>query len=205
VDGSSLDPFRYLEGTIEGNLIRECGGGIGVMMGSSVAILNNRIEATTSADGIFVSPGPQQDMPGCAACLIANNTIQESAANGMWLSWFVNGKVYNNVVVWSGNVGIWFDVGSSDNLVLDNVSGHNGQDGMLSHGTQNHFERNVLNQNGLWGLQIWGVDNVYRGNMGKGNSGAPAACFGVPATTDICDHTFTGTSPQTDNVMPTPV
>jgi hypothetical protein len=201
VDGTWIDPFMYLEGTIEDNLVRECGGGISVIYGSSVAILNNRIEAAMT-DGIFTSAGPIQDTPGCVACLIAGNTIQEAFSVGMWLSYFQNGKVYNNVVTWSGQQGIWFDQGSNDNLVLDNVSGHNGQDGILSHGNQNHFERNVLNMNGLWGLQIWGTDSVYRGNMGKGNAGVPAACFGVPATTDICDHTFTGTSPLTDNVMP---
>ena len=104
--------------------------------------------------------------------------------------------------VGSGQQGIWFDQGSNDNLVLDNASGHNGSDGILSHGSQNHFERNVLNQNGNWGLQIWGNSTTYRGNTGQSNSGVPAACFGFPSTADICDHSGTGTSPLTDNVMP---
>lgn len=205
VDGGTVDPFMYLEGTIEDNLIRECGGGIGVILGSSVAILNNRIEATTSADGIFVSPGPQQDIAGCAACLIANNTIQEAAASGMWLSWFQNGKIYNNVVTWSGAQGIWLDVGSDNNLVLDNNASGNITDGILANGGGNHFERNVLNINGSWGLEMWSSANTYRGNTGQGNSGVPPACFGFPATTDICDHTSASTSPMGDNVMPTPL
>jgi nitrous oxidase accessory protein NosD len=205
VDGSSVDPSMYLEGTIEGNLIRECGGGIGVMMGSSVAILNNRIEATTSADGIFVSPGPQQDLAGCAACIIANNTIQEAAANGMWLSWFQNSKVYNNVVTWSGAEGIWLDVASDNNLVLDNGSSANSANGILADGGGNHFERNVLNQNGNWGLEMSSSANTYRGNTGQGNGGVPAACGGAPATTDICDQVSASTSPLGDNVMPVPL
>jgi len=204
-DGTVIDPFIYVEGTIEDNLIRECGGGIAIMMGSSVAIINNRIEATTMADGIFTSAGAQQDVPGCVACLIAGNTIQESAASGMWLSYFQNGKVYNNVVTWSGQSGIWFDEGSDDNLVLDNVSGHNISDGILSNGNRNHFERNVLNRNGSWGLEIWGASSTYRGNTGQSNGGAPPMCFGAPSTTDICDHSGTGVSPLTDNVMPFPL
>jgi hypothetical protein len=204
-DGSALDPYMYVEGTIEDNLIRECGGGIGVMMGSSVAIINNRIEAPTMADGIFVSAGPQQDVPGCVACLIANNTIQEPPASGMWLSWFQYGKVYNNVVAWSGTQGIWFDTGSDHNLVLNNNSSGNGQNGILAHGGSNHFEGNVLNHNGLWGLEMWSPGNTYRGNTGQMNAGVPPACFGFPATTDICDHVSGSTSPLGDNVMPTPL
>jgi hypothetical protein len=175
------------------------------MLGSSVAILNNRIEAPTMADGIFISPGPQQDVPGCVGCLIAENTIQEAPASGMWLSMFQNGKVYNNVVTWSGTEGIWFDNGSSNNLVLNNNSSGNGQNGILVHGGANHFEGNVLNQNGLWGLQMWSASNTYRGNTGQGNGGVPPACFGLPATTDICDHVSGSTSPLGDNVMPIPL
>jgi len=209
VDGSSVDPFMYLEGTIEGNLIRECGGGISVMLGSSVAIINNRIEAPTAGNGIFISPGPQQEMPGCVACLIAENTIQEASANGIWLSWFQNGKVHNNVVTWSGGEGIWLDAGSDNNLVLDNVAGQNGSNGMLVDGSNNHLERNVLSQNGFaagMGFGLWirtGVSNTYRGNTGRANGGGP--CMGMPATTDICDDPSSSISPLTDNVMPFPL
>jgi parallel beta-helix repeat protein len=208
-DGTTIDPYIYVEGTIEDNLIRECGGGIAIFMGSSIAIINNRIEATTSADGIFISAGAQQDMPGCLACLIAENTIQEAAANGMWLSWFQNGKVYNNVVTWSGGEGIWLDQASDNNLVLDNVAGQNGSNGMLVDSNNNHLERNVLSQNGFaagagFGLYIRnGVSNTYRGNTGRANPGGP--CIGFPATTDICDDPAASTSPITDNVMPFPL
>jgi len=208
-DGTVIDPFIYVEGTIEDNLIRECGGGIAIMMGSSVAIINNRIEATTSADGIFISGGAQQDAPGCLACLIAENTIQEAAANGMWLSFFQNGKVYNNVVTWSGAEGIWLDESSDNNLILDNVAGQNGSNGMLVDSHNNHLERNVLSQNGFaagagFGLHIRnGISNTYRGNTGRANPGGP--CIGAPATPDICDDPAASTSPLTDNVMPFPL
>ena len=185
------------------------------MMGSSVAIINNRIEATTTADGIFTSAGAVQDIPGCVACLIAQNTIQEAAGSGMWLSYFENGKVYNNVITWSTNEGIWLDVGSNNNLVLDNSASSNGGNGLLVFGVRNHLERNVLNSNGFaaglgWGMYLIGGQNTYRGNTAQGNTGSAAACPGAPATTDFCDATGgANTSPFNqppaligDNLMP---
>jgi hypothetical protein len=215
-DGTLVDPVMYVEGTIEDNLVRECGGGIAVFAGSSVAIINNRIEATTSADGIFISPGPQQDIPGCAACLIAENTIQEAAANGMWLSFLTGSKIHNNVVIYSGAEGIWLDVGSDTNLVLDNVVSFSGGNGLLVDSFLNHLERNLLNSNGLatgmgWGMWLRnGGQNTYRGNTAQGNVGPPAACPGFPATTDFCNTGPANVSPLNqpptlagDNLMPT--
>jgi hypothetical protein len=215
-DGTLVDPVMYVEGTIEDNLVRECGGGISVYAGSSVAITNNRIEATTSADGIFISPGPQQDIPGCAACLIAENTIQEASASGMWLSFLTGSKIHNNVVIYSGAEGIWLDVGSDTNLVLDNVVSFSGGNGLLVDSFLNHLERNLLNSNGVaaglgWGMYLrGGGQNTYRGNTAQGNVGFPAACPGIPATTDFCDTGPANVSPLNqpptlagDNLMPT--
>jgi parallel beta-helix repeat protein len=214
VDGSFVDPSLPTSGTIEDNLVRQCFRGINLFFGSSVMMQNNRIEACPG-DGIFVSPGPTGALYGCIACIIAENTIQESGAIGMWLSHFEASKVYNNTVTFSGAEGIWLDVLSDDNLVLDNVSSQNGANGLLVDSNQNHLERNVLNTNGLfappaWGMHLRGFANTYRGNTALGNAGNPALCPGFPATTDFCDATGgANTSPLNqpptlagDNLMP---
>jgi hypothetical protein len=151
---------------------------------------------------------------GCVACIVAENTIQESFDNGMWLSFFRVGTVYNNTVVLSGNEGIFIDVLSDDNLVLDNVSGQNGANGIYVGSNRNHVERNVLNGNGgptgLFGLYLAGFSNTYRGNTAQGNAGIPPACPSALATTDFCDATGgANTSPLNqpptlagDNLMP---
>ncbi len=207
VDGS-LGPARtFVEGSIEDNLIRECGRGIRLQDGSSVGIINNRIELTMQGDGIFTSPGPT-GFVGCLACLVKNNTIQEAAASGMWLSHFEASKVYNNVVTFSGQEGIYFDILSQDNLILDNVSSQTGANGMLVDSPTNHIERNVLNTNGTggalpaFGLFLRAAGNTYRGNTAQGNPGPPGGCPGAPATPDFCDGTGGANNSPIDNFMP---
>jgi parallel beta-helix repeat protein len=206
-DGFWIDPAIPTEGTIEDNVIRECGGGVGILNGSTVGIKDNRIE-TLQASGIFID--------SCAGCLIEGNTIDEATGQGMELMVFAGGKIYNNVA--TGSVqghGIWLQEGSDDNLVLNNVCSRNGNNGLLIDSSQNHVEGNVLNSNGLaglnsWGLYFGGAGNVYRGNMARGNPGPGAACPGFPATTDFCDATGgLNTSPLNqpptlvgDNLMP---
>ncbi len=207
VDGSLGAARTFVEGSIEDNLIRECGRGIRLQDGSSVGIINNRIELTLQGDGIFTSPGPA-GFVGCLACLVKNNTIQEAAANGMWLSHFEASKVYNNVVTFSGAEGIYFDVLSQDNLILDNVSSQNGNNGMFVDSPQNHIERNVLNTNGMggalpaYGLWLNGARNTYRGNTAQGNPGPAGGCPGAPATNDFCDATGGANNSPIDNFMP---
>jgi parallel beta-helix repeat protein len=219
IDGTWIDPFTVVDGTIEGNLIRECSRGITLYYGSSVAIRNNRIEAPFG-DGIFISPGPNDVDAGCVACLITENTIEEAENNGMWLSFFEGGKVHNNAVTRSGSEGIFLDWMSRDNLLLDNVVTRSGANGMMIQSDFNHVERNVLNENGIGGLvPAWGlyffqgaVGNTYRGNTAQGNPGPPGACPGFPATTDFCDGSGgANTSPFAamglggDNLMPGPL
>jgi nitrous oxidase accessory protein NosD len=217
VDGTWVDPFTVVDGTIEGNLIRECFRGVTLYYGSSVAITDNRIEATFG-DGIFISPGPHDVDSGCVACLIRENTIEEAQGNGMWLSYFEGGKVHNNAVTRSQAEGIWLDWMSRDNLLLDNVVTRSGSNGLIIQSDFNHVERNVLNENGWmgggWGLFFsqGAVGNTYRGNTAQGNPGPPAACPGFPATTDFCDASGgANTSPFAavglggDNLMPGPL
>lgn len=194
LDGSLGDPRTFVEGTVQDNLIRDCGVGIQLQDGSSVGMINNRIEKTLQGDGIFTTPGAD-GFVGCLACLLKNNTIQEAAASGMWLTHFEASKVYNNVVTFSGAEGIYLDILSQDNLILDNVSGQNGANGMLIDSPANHIERNVLNTNGTagafpaYGLRLNSPANTYRGNTAQGNPGPPGLCPGAPATTDFCDAT----------------
>jgi hypothetical protein len=217
VDGTWIDPFTVVEGTIEDNLMRECFRGVTLYYGSSVAIRNNRIEATWG-DGIFISPGPNDVDTGCVACLIIENTIQEAQGNGMWLSYFEGGKVHNNAVTRCGAEGIFIDFLSRDNLILDNVVTRSGSNGLIIQSDFNHVERNVLNENGWfgagWGLYFFqgAVGNTYRGNTAQGNAGPAAACPGFPATFDFCDGSGgANTSPFAamgfggDNLMPGPL
>jgi parallel beta-helix repeat protein len=206
-DGFWVDPAIPTEGTIEDNLIRECGGGIGVLNGSSVGIKDNRIE-NLQASGIFSD--------NCTGCLIEGNTIEEATGHGMELMVFSGGKIYNNVTTRSvQGHGIWLQEASDDNLVLNNVCSRNGNNGLLIDSSQNHVEGNVLNSNGLAGLNSWGLyfngaANIYRGNTARGNPGPAAACPGFPATTDFCDvtgglNTSPFNQPPTlvgDNLMP---
>jgi len=217
VDGTWIDPFVLADGVIEDNLLREAARGVTLYYGSSVAIRNNRIERMFG-DGVFVSPGPNNADTGCVACLIVENTIQESEANGMWLSYFEGGKVYNNAVTRCFAEGIFVDFLSRDNLLLDNVVTRSGSNGMIIQSDFNHVERNVLNENGMagqgFGLYFFqgAVGNTYRGNTAQGNVGPAAACPGFPATFDFCDGSGgANTSPFAamglagDNLMPGPL
>jgi parallel beta-helix repeat protein len=167
-------------------------------VGSSVGIINNRIERTTNSDGITIASGA--DVAGCVGCVVSGNTIRGAHLSGIWLGSFSTGKIHNNAVTASGNEGIYLNAASVDNLILDNVSGQNGENGMLIDGQRNHVERNVLNMNLAWGLRMDGTLNTYRGNTAHGNTGG--SCPGTPATTDLCDATSGGNNSMGDNFMP---
>lgn len=209
IDGAIVTPGTTTTGAVDDNAIYRAGRGIQLYNGSSVGIQNNRIETTTTADGIFISAA--NGIIGCGSCLVANNTIQEARANGMWLSNFRGGKIHNNEIISAGfnqgGEGIWLDVGSDHNLLLDNVLTECGRNGMLVLSNGNHIERNVLNRNGVtfppaWGLFIQGgASNTYRGNTAQFNPGIAVACPGFPATTDICVAGAGNNSPG-DNFMP---
>jgi hypothetical protein len=208
VDGQLNDPATT-SGSIEHNVITRAWRGIALYNGSSVAIVNNRIDTTTQADGIFIAQGPL-GIIGCGACLIAENTIEEAFANGMWLAQFRGGKIVENEIISAGfnqgGEGLWLDMGSDDNLVLDNVISECGRNGVLVFSNGNHVERNVMNRNGVtfppaFGLFLQGFANTYRGNTAQMNTGVPPACPGFPATTDFCNAGAGNNSPG-DNFMP---
>lgn len=208
VDGSVVP--NPVQGTIEDNQVEQCGGGIRVTNGSSVAILNNRL------DRIAVVPPAAPPAQGAIVYdlseggLIANNTIEEvtqvnfqGGGNGIYLGDAVATKVYNNVVVRCENHGIWIAGFSDDNLILENVVRDSGWDGLRIEGSGNHVDRNLLNLNcGLgngacWGLHFsnafGGYGNTYGRNTARRNNGNPAICPTAPPpanppTTDFCDE-----------------
>jgi parallel beta-helix repeat protein len=188
VDGFFLDPDVPSQGSIEDNVVRECEYGIAVGNGSSVGVINNRVEDTSAQQGILLAI--------CDSCLVKGNTVQGSTADGILLFEVTGSKVHNNLVTKSASgEGIWLQEGSDHNLVLDNVASLNGNNGLLVDGRENLLERNVLNANGtsgvapFWGMYLNGTGNVYRGNQAQSNPGGAAACPGFPATTDFCDAT----------------
>jgi hypothetical protein len=200
---ATTDPGNPITGIIEDNVIKDTGQGIVLMEGSSVDIVNNRIEKTLT-HGIAISPSPQGGV-GCFSCLVAKNTISNAGRDGLNLKHFEVSKLHNNVVFKSAGMGIYVDFLSQDNLILDNVSGQNGGHGMQVDAPQNHVERNTLNTNGLggsgFGLLLNGSANTYRGNTAQGN--VSGVCPGPgPATTDFCDATAGANNSIGDNYMP---
>lgn len=181
-------------GTIEDNVIRYCKGGILVFSGYSVGILNNRIESTTDpvtlpAAGIYLE--------SCKACLVSQNTINNSAEEGIKLFFSSGNKLYNNVIKESAKDGIHIDQGSGDNLILNNVSTNNTQDGLRVEGSYNHIDRNVLNSNGNIGLNFLNPAdfNTFGRNTARG-SGSGADFSNWPGA--LSNDSFG------DNLMPGP-
>lgn len=192
------------QGTLEDNQVENCHTGIYVLNGSSVGVINNRIERMTAGQGIVMEP--------CAACLISNNTIRRTGTSGIHLMDSSGCKLYNNLVREAGTddatgpVGIWLQGFSDDNLLLHNVVTQSFTDGVFVEGFRNHIEKNVMNRNGVGGSghglhlssAIGGDDNTYGRNTARGNPGGPC---GGPATPDFCDEGVNNGS-FNDNYMP---
>lgn len=211
-----------VQGTIEHNRIEKCGGGIWVIKGSSVGILNNRLEELN----LVGSPNPPAQgaivYDYSDAGLIAENTVQQVNSmmspldgNGIYLGDGSGTKVHDNVVRAASNDGISIAGFSNDNLIFENVATRCGRDGLRVEGSRNHVDRNVLNsQAGMgWGLHFssaWGGNgNTYGRNTARGSAGGPCAWPGPPAnppTTDFCDEQPVGptgsNSSFNDNYMP---
>lgn len=219
VDGSIVpDPFN-VAGTIQQNHVERCGGGIAVVRGSSVGIINNRLEAIR-----IEGPGPAlgaivYDYGNGA--LIADNTIQEVhenfefAGSGVYLGDSNGCKIVNNVVREAGINGIYLAGFSNGNMVLNNVVTASQNDGINVEGSFNQVDRNTMSDNcrngtsACWGLHFatafGGIDNTFGRNTARGNAGAPATCPAgpgpYPPTSDFCDETA-GTMSYNDNYMP---
>lgn len=173
-------------GTIEDNQVRDTNGrGIAVENNfSSVSLRNNRLER---AGGGGISAG------GGESLIVAENTIEESNADGL-LVFNVNvGKIHNNVSDRNAGVGLLL-VGSAGFLVLDNVSSNNVLDGMIVDGVQNQIDRNVTSFNGACGLRFGAGSNgnTYGRNTSRGN-GVGCACVFV-APIEVCPAPYGGGS-----------
>jgi len=211
VDGVGPAP-TYVHGTIEHNRLQGTGG-LTVRWGSSVGILNNRLEVTN-----VVAPPPSQGAivyDYSHAGLIASNTVEiVNSGSGIFLGDAKGNEIRNNVVREAQHHGIDLAGMSDDNLVLENVSTQNARDGLRLEGSRNHTDRNVLNRNcqfalgNCWGLHLsnaWGgADNTFGRNTARGNLGNPQVCAALPPygpTTDFCCEQ-TGAGSFNDNYMP---
>lgn len=222
VDGSLIK-----EGTIEDSLVKDAAGGIYVTDGSSVAILNNRVESIAAGPlpgGIIVADTDD--------CLVSNNTIENVRGPGGKGIHVINThgcKFYNNVIAKVHDEGILLDYRSFDDLVLNNVVIHAGFegtppvpvapfDGILVEGPPSdlpsarghHIDRNVLNRNARHGLHFgsgaW--DNNFGRNTALGNLGPPCVSHPAGPSLDFCDENgIIGTTAADnfsfgDNLMP---
>jgi hypothetical protein len=73
---------------------------------------------------------------------------------------------------------------------------------VIIYGDRNVIENNLFSGYPYYfGLTLFGSDNVYRGNIARGNNGEPGDCSNPSATTDFCDEGANNTS-HGDNYMP---
>jgi len=218
IDGGGMT----VAGTIEGNQVEKCGGGITVRGGASVGIINNRLRDLT----IIAAPPAQGGIvyDYSSAGLIENNTVQAiTGGSGIYLGDSSGNKIHDNVVLGAAGHGICLAGNSDDNLVFENVSSMNGNDGLRVEGSGSHIDRNTLDRNcqngttSCWGLHfallvaLPGADNTYGRNTARFNLGAAASCPAAPLpakppTKDFCDEQPAaplGNSSFNDNYMPT--
>jgi hypothetical protein len=159
---------------------------------AGIEISNNRIRDILSG-GPF---GAAINLDGAESCLISQNTINgafgPAPAAGIRLNFSKACKVNNNVVsAVTADHGIHLGPGTDGALVLDNVVGGSGGDGIRVEGSTNHIERNTLTGNTGFGLRIFGAaafDNHVGRNMGalNGAGGLPCGIFGFWSP-DLCD------------------
>jgi parallel beta-helix repeat protein len=198
-DGYSFDPSALIEGTIEGNVIRECLGGIVVWNGSSVAVINNRIEET-EANGIYTDI--------CNSCLFERNTVESTGEHGFEMRSLFGSKIHNNLVSNCDEDGINL-VNANSTLILNNVASENGGSGLVVVGGRyNQVDRNIFTGNGLAGIWFYSssLGNTYGRNTLRGNLSAPGTCVFTPPTCgipDLCDDGTNNTS-FGDNMGPGP-
>jgi nitrous oxidase accessory protein NosD len=203
--------FAY-EGTIEHNIIRDCGtaapGGTGIIIydASSLAILHNRIE------GIF---GPAAPPPALGSgiylervsgSLLAENTIQEVSNTGIEIRCDAGfgesygNKLFDNVIHSTQVDGISLTEFCDDHLIVRNVVTHCVFDGIQIGGDFNYIFQNHSTSNfisgGSFGLVFLATanGNTYSQNTARNN------------TADFADFNFIPPFNDSfgDNMMPGP-
>ena len=179
--GIFLDGGIPRQATIEDNLIQSTFDGIDSLPGlAGIEISNNRIRDIFPG-GPF---GAAINLDGAESCLITQNTISgvfgPAPAAGIRLNFSKACKVHNNVIsAVTSDHGIHLGPGTDGTLVLDNVVGGSGGDGLRVEGSANHIERNTLTGNIGFGLRIFGAaasDNHVGRNMAALNGGAGPPC-----------------------------
>jgi parallel beta-helix repeat protein len=180
-DGILIDGPVLKTGIVDGNVVKNAGGNGITFVTGNITISNNAIGGSALI-GILISPG--------SGCLLSENIVGGAGTEGIVLRGSKGCKLFDNVVRESGSNGIHLDPGTTDSLVLNNVSTANGfalppGNGLLVEGDQNLVERNTLNSNNCAGLffTAFGCANTFGRNTARGNVGACAlgACGGPPA------------------------
>ncbi len=189
-----------VEGTIADNQIKDCFGGITVLLGNSVAIQNNRIATTTAGDGIRAND--------CTACLVSENTVMGTVGMGIVFESARASRVLDNLVFNAQVEGIALLSTSQDMLVLNNVSSGNTGNGIYCDGLRNHIDRNLLTRNGMAGLFLsnFATDNTFGRNTVRANGAPPSGCMANPPgclSPDVCVD-GPGNSSFSDNMGPNP-
>ncbi len=159
---------------------------------TGIEISNNRIRDILGG-GAF---GAAINLDGAESCLISQNTISgvfgPAPAAGIRLNFSRACKVVNNLVsLVTADHGIHLGPGTDGALVLDNVVGGSGGDGLRVEGSANHIERNTLTGNIGFGLRIFGAapfNNHVGRNVGSlnGGGGPPCGIFGFWSP-ELCD------------------
>ena len=194
------------QGTIEGNIVRNCQDGIDVNGGpplGTVAILNNRVESVVPGGPYLAGIQVQS----CLASLVSENTIREVSVVGGVCLRLVNtngSKLFDNVISRCSGHGIQLDASSNDNYVVRNVvreASGAANAGLRIDGDRNHIEANLSSNNTGHGFEfIAGADNnVYRQNVARGNLGA--ACAPVACSPNFC-NAGVGNASNLDNFIP---
>ncbi len=176
-----LDGGIFRQATIEDNLIQNTFDGIDALPGvSGIEISNNRIRDILGG-GPF---GAAINLDGAESCLISQNTITgvfgPAPAAGIRVNFAMVCKLQNNIVsATTADHGIHLGPGTDGALVLDNVVGGSGGDGLRVEGSANQIERNTLTGNTGFGLRIFGAapfDNHVGRNTAALNGGGGPPC-----------------------------
>ncbi len=213
--------IAFKHGTIQDNLTRRTSDGIIVTnQCSSIGIVNNRIEEPAAGGGFG---GYGIVLSGCGSSLVSENTVERAIQDGIGLFQCKGNKLYDNVVTAGSGNGIHLDRGTSDTLVLNNVSTGNGTaggpggNGLNVEGIRNMIQGNILNSNVGVGLLFNGFgvagaacENTFGRNTARGNTGAGLPpCGGAPPLfpPNSCNATVNCAVPNStfgDNLIPGP-
>jgi len=190
-DGPGISWGGSAAGAIENCAIQSVTTGIEFVNATNGQIVDNQI-SVTEADGISIKSS--------RGVLVSENTVDSAGQYGIVLVTSFTVKLFDNVVTSSTSHGIYLNPGSSDNLILNNISARNGKigippfsDGLLIQGGRNLVDRNLLTGNSNYGLHFSGgasaCRNTFGRNTARGNNGGVCPIGGGLTPPDSCDET----------------